>query len=423
MGYFVIGIIKEKLQGLLQGGFFHIFVGNTLVKMIGFISSIVIVRLVDKNDYAYLSYADNLYTYVISFAGLGMTSSILKYCATAKSKEEDKAYFHFAMKYGTAFEALLSIVVIVYVSFASIPFPDAKGIVYALSLYPVVTNLLNTIMSYLRAHGENEKYSQSALIQTSTAFVGSALLVLKFGVIGIAFARYIAVICAILWVTRVIKKYTDNSVKKKLEKKEIKAFMSMSVALMVSNLFSMTMPINEQSLVNEILHNEIVTANYRVATLIPSQMSFITQSIIIYYFTILAQKENNREVWKLSKQVGILSAVIISLVTIVGIILTPWIITFVYGDRYSDAITLSVVFWIVNALNAAIRMVPMNFLPAIGIAKFNAWMAIGSCIIHFIIAFFAISVWGIWGAGIATGIIYVSTGLIYWLYFRKQCLK
>ena len=78
MGYFVIGIIKEKLQGLLQGGFFHIFVGNTLVKMIGFISSIVIVRLVDKNDYAYLSYADNLYTYVISFAGLGMTSSILK---------------------------------------------------------------------------------------------------------------------------------------------------------------------------------------------------------------------------------------------------------------------------------------------------------------------------------------------------------
>lgn len=419
----MIGLIKEKLQGLLQGGFFHIFVGNTLVKMIGFISSIVIVRLVDKNDYAYLSYADNLYTYVISFAGLGMTSAILKYCATARSREEDKAYFSFAMKYGTAFEALLSIVVIAYVSFASIPFPDAKGIVYALSLYPVITNLLNTIMSYLRAHGENVKYSQSALIQTSTAFIGSAVLVLKFGVIGIAFARYLAVICAILWVTRVIKKHTGNTVKKKLEKKEVKAFMSMSIALMVSNLFSMIMPINEQTLVNEILHNEIITANYRVATLIPSQMSFITQSIIIYYFTILAQKENNREVWKLSKQVGILSAIIIFLVTMAGIILTPWIITFAYGDRYSDAIVLSIVFWIVNALNAAIRMVPMNFLPAIGIAKFNAWMAIGSCIIHFIIAFFTISMWGIWGAGIATGIVYVSTGLIYWIYYRKQCLK
>lgn len=419
----MISLIKEKLQGLLRGGFFHIFFGNTLVKMIGFISSIVIVRLVDKNDYAYLSYADNLYTYVISFAGFGMTSAVLKYCATAQSKEEDRAYFSFAMKYGTAFETLLSIAVILYVSYATTPFPDAKGIVYALSFYPSVTNLLNTIMSYLRAHGENVKYSQSALIQTSVAFVGSAILVLKLGVTGIALARYIAVTCAILWVTKTIKSHCGGVKKKKLDKKEIKAFLSMSAALMVSSLFSMIMPINEQTLVNEILHSEVLTANYKVATLIPSQISFITQSIIIYYFTILAQKKNNKEVWKLSKQVGFLSAGIIILVTIVGIVLTPWIITFVYGEKYSDAIFLSIVFWIVHALNAAIRMVPMNFLPAIGIAKFNAGMAIGSCLVHFCITYFAISSWGIWGAGIATGITYVVSGVIYWLYYRRQCLK
>ena len=79
--------IKSKLNGLIKGGFFHIFVGNTLVKMI------VIVRLVDKTDYAYLTYADNLYNYVVSFAGLGMTSSILKYCAAADTEQEDRAYF------------------------------------------------------------------------------------------------------------------------------------------------------------------------------------------------------------------------------------------------------------------------------------------------------------------------------------------
>ena len=420
---FVIKFINAKLQGLLRGGFFHIFLGNTLVKMIGFVSSVVIVRLVDKNDYAYLSYADNLYTYVISFAGLGMTSAILKYCATARSGEEDKAYFVFAMKYGTAFEGLLSAVVIIYVSFVAIPFPDARKIVYALSVYPVVTNLLNTIMSYLRAHGENVKYSQSALIQTSVAFVGSLILVLKFGITGIAFARYFAVICAILCTAQVIKQNCGNVKKIKLDEKEIKAFLSMSIALMISNLFSMIMPINEQTMVNELLRSEVLTANYKVATLIPSQMSFITQSIIIYYFTILAQKDNKYEVWKLSKKVGILSAGIIFIVTITGVCLTPWIIRFIYGDQYSDAIVLSIVFWIVNALNAAIRMVPMNFLPAIGIAKFNAWMAVGSCVVHLAIAYFAISTWGIWGAGISTGIIYVGTGIVYWFYYRKQCLK
>ncbi|MBM6804453.1 oligosaccharide flippase family protein, partial [Mediterraneibacter glycyrrhizinilyticus] len=127
--------IKEKLQSLIAGGFFHIFIGNTLVKMIAFVSSIVIVRLVNKNDYAYLTYADNLYNYAISFAGLGMSSAILKYCATAASKEEDKAYFNFAMKYGTIFEALLSLIVVGYVTFSAIPFPEAKPIVYVLVLY------------------------------------------------------------------------------------------------------------------------------------------------------------------------------------------------------------------------------------------------------------------------------------------------
>ena len=99
--------IKEKLQSLIAGGFFHIFIGNTLVKMIAFVSSIVIVRLVNKNDYAYLTYADNLYNYAISFAGLGMSSAILKYCATAASKEEDKAYFPLSISVLTFFSSLI----------------------------------------------------------------------------------------------------------------------------------------------------------------------------------------------------------------------------------------------------------------------------------------------------------------------------
>ena len=168
--------IKEKIGSLIKGGFFHIFIGNTLVKMIAFVSSIVIVRLVSKDDYAYLTYADNLYNYVISFAGLGMASSILKYCATAKTKELDKAYFVFAMKYGTLFEAILSLLVVIYVTVATIPFPEAKSMVYVLVFYPILNNILNTVLCYLRAHGENTAYARAAVIQTTVVFLGSVCL-------------------------------------------------------------------------------------------------------------------------------------------------------------------------------------------------------------------------------------------------------
>ena len=137
----------------------------------------------------------------------------------------------------------------------------------------------------------------------------------------------------------------------------------------------------------------------------------------------MARTENKKEVWKLSKRVGIVTALIIAAISIVGAVFSPLIINIVYGSRYADAAALSTVFWIVNAINAAFRMIPMNFLPAIGIAKFNAVMAAGSCGVHLIATYIAISQFGIWGAGIATGGVYVISGLIYWGYYRKKCLE
>lgn len=411
------------MKGLLKGGFFHIFLGNTLVKMIAFVSGIVIVRLVDKNAYAYLTYADNLYNYVISFAGLGMSSAILKYCASAKSKEEDKAYFYFAMKYGTLFEAVLSVTVIAYVTFATIPFPNAKEIVYLLVLYPVMNNVINTILGYLRAHGENKAYANAAVIQTGFVFVGSVVLVLLCGINGIALARYIAIGITILFTAKVLKHNLADTRKVSLTSIQIKEFMIMSISLMISNLFSLIMPINEMTLINELIRDEVITANYKIAIMIPSQLAFVTQSIVIYYFTIIAKMNEGKEIWKLSKKVGLLSAALIIVISIVGAVTSPLIIRLVYGTQYEDAIGLSMVFWIVYALNAAVRMVPMNFLPAIGVAKFNAVMAAISCVVHLVITYMAISQFGIWGAGIATGIVYIASGVVYWIYFRKKCLR
>ena len=309
--------VISKIKGLLKGGFFHIFLGNTLVKMIAFVSSIVIVRLVDKNEYAYLTYADNLYNYVISFAGLGMASSILKYCASAKSKEEDRAYFWFAMKYGTLFEALLSIIVIAYVTFATIPFPDAKEITYLLVLYPVMNNVINTILGYLRAHGENKIYANAAVIQTAFVFVGSVVLVLLLGINGIALARYIAIGLTIIFTIKVLKSNLSNTKHIRLTSTQIKGFMVMSISLMISNLFSLIMPINEMTLINELIRDEVITANYKIAIMIPSQLAFVTQSIVIYYFTIVAKMNDGKEIWKLSKKVGAMSAGVIVVISII----------------------------------------------------------------------------------------------------------
>lgn len=414
---------QEKIKSLAKGGFFHVFIGSTLVKMIAFISSIVVVRLVDKQDYAYLTFADNLYNYVNAFAGLGMTSAILKFCAMAKTKVEDKAYFSFALKYGTLFQILLAGGVVGYVTFFDIPFPKARGIAYLLVLYPVLYNILQTIMSYLRAHGENQLYARMGVMQTAVVFVGSALFVVWLSITGIAIARYIAILLTILCSVKFLKQKLQNVPKASLTKEQIKGFMVMSLSLMISNLFSLIMPMNEMTLVNEILRNEVMTANYKVAIMIPGQLPFITQSIVVYYFTIIAKMENKKEIWALSKKIGVVTTIIIAGISVIGAVLSPYIIRIVYGKAYEDAILLSVIFWIVYAINASIRMIPMNFLPAIGVAKFNAIAAGVSCLLHLAITYMAIKQWGIWGVGAASVLVYLLSGAGYWLYLRKQCMR
>ena len=99
---------------------------------------------------------------------------------------------------------------------------------------------------------------------------------------------------AIFVVAKSLKKYLLNVSPARLAKEEIKSFMVMSISLTMSNLFSLIMPINEMTLVNELLRSEAITSNYKIAIMIPGQLSFVTQSIIVYYFTIVAKTEDKR---------------------------------------------------------------------------------------------------------------------------------
>ena len=113
---------------------------------------------------------------------------------------------------------------------------------------------------------------------------------------------------AIFVVAKSLKKYLLNVSPARLAKEEIKSFMVMSISLTMSNLFSLIMPINEMTLVNELLRSEAITSNYKIAIMIPGQLSFVTQSIIVYYFTIVAKTEDKKEVWKISKKIGMITA-------------------------------------------------------------------------------------------------------------------
>jgi len=415
--------IAGKVKNLVDEGFFHILIGNTLNKMIAFISSIVIVRLVEKAQYGYLAYADNLYAYVNLFAGLGLSSAILKYCGKNKSTEENRYFLGIALKYGPLVQMVLSLPVIVYVSFFNSPFPKARSLVYLLFLYPFLVQIMTTTQNYLRSQLQNKLFAKIGIAQSMIVFLFSIILTVKLGVSGVVVARYIALAASIGFGMRfILRRPSGQFSKVEIPLKIKKGFWAMAISLMFANMLSMIMPLNEMFMINNLIKNELVTASYKVAILIPSQILFVVDSIIIYMFPRIAQmSEDGGVVFSTILKFSLMNAGIIFCIMLIGIVFNPFIIQVIYGSNYKDAIPLSLIFWIVNGLNAGFRMIPMNMLPALGVTTVNVLISVVSSIVHIVLSYLFISNMGIKGAAYAVLIVYLLSGTVYWGYLNHIC--
>lgn len=412
--------IKNLLNTLFKGGFFHILLGGSLTKIIAFLSSILIIRFINKSDYAFLAYTDNLYSYILLLSGLGCGTAILKYCVT-ENYNKNYSYFRFAIKFGTLIQALIILLFLIGINLFNIPFEKSKIYIYMLALYPMFYFWIGALQSYMRSLFRNKEFAYAGLIQTTTVLILSIGLVLPFGVKGVIIARYLSSIIVVIYCVIIVKKFNKSQDQVyELSYYEKKSFLFLGISLLIANLFSMVMPLNEGFLVNNLIKNVDVTAEYKVAALIPSQLPFFTTAIVTYYLTIFATYTDKKQIWEKLKKVGYITIFLIGIISILGIVLSPYIISIAYGDQYKNTYLLMTLMWVVHAINAGMRMLPMNILPIIGYARFNMIVAIISSIVHFAIDYILINKYGINGAVIASGLVYLCSGFIYWIYIRRK---
>ena len=100
--------ILKNLKILFRTGFFHIFGSNVINKIIGFLSSIILVRLLTKAEYGIFTYSWNIYSILILAIGLGMESAVLQICSEKTGDDEFcKKATSYGAKIGFGFNCLL----------------------------------------------------------------------------------------------------------------------------------------------------------------------------------------------------------------------------------------------------------------------------------------------------------------------------
>lgn len=418
----VIRALRRAGQ-IIKNGFLAILGGNILARGITVISSVVIARLVDKTEYAYLGYADNLYAYLALFAGLGLSMALLKFCSASEDDGINRAYYRFTQKYGVLFELAATLLLCLATSILPIPFPQARKYIWLLCLYPILTQVSDADSQFMRCYLRYNQYATKAVIQAAVVCASSIVLVVLLGVQGAVYARYIALIIALAFGQYCIRKkiFKPNIQTPSLTRDMKKAFLDMGVAMMAVTLFSGMLDINEAFLVNNIIGETVATANYKVANQFPAQLRLVSGSIAVYFFPIIARMKEHRTILRRGYQIGLATAAVIAVIAGLGIVLTPWIVPLIYGTKYLDAVPLSSMLWYMHAINSCLRVVPMNLLPCIGETRYVAVVTIVSCVVQAVLDYFFLTRIGIAGVAYASMIVFVLSGICFWWRFTRVC--
>ena len=413
----------EGISALHKRGFFHIIAGSTLAKIAGFVSVFFLPRFLSKADYGLLTYVDNIRNYVMLFNGIGITQATLRYCAQKGSDEEKKGYFLASLKVGILADAAIILLTAAAYLVAPLPFEGARFQLLISACLPVFYFLFTDIQLLLRATFQNQRYSVYNFTYSFLLMIFQIVFAVLWGVTGVMVGRYISMGLCVLLGFLLIRDLPMMQVKALMpDWRQVKAMMRFSIVMLSASATSMVMSYNETFIVGQMLKNEELLAEYRVAANILSISLFLLEALLVFILPYFIQHIGDRKwIWDSYKKLFAINGVVMTLFHL-GLLLFAKLYLYIFaGPEYMGAAPLVRMFLIASWIQAVFRGLSGNILAVTGEEKFNLKINIIFVIVHAVIDIAAVKILGIYGAAIALIVVYLLSGLIMNLHLRNIC--
>ncbi len=415
---------RSRLSKLFKTGFFHIFGGSVVNKIIAFLSSVVLVRILSKTEYGTFTYAWNIYSILIIFSGMGIDYGFLQ-LASEHSGDVDYArkVSGYCTRFGLKFNLLLVVALLGIGLFAPLSIAGGRQLLCALCLLPMVQLLSNMTSTFLRTQKENKQYARLSVINTAMVFLFSATLAFVIREMGMVIGHYAAYIGTYLigLVFFHVHLFNRDAVELGDEKKPL---LKISFISMLNNGLSQLMYLLDVFVLGIVDPQETVLASYKVATMIPSALTFIPLSLVIYLYPYFAEhKEDGKWCIKRYKQILLgLGAfnLVLSVTLAVG---APLIVQILFGEQYLDAVPVFRLLAINYFFSGTFRVLSGNLLVTQRKLKFNLYVAIISSLTNAVADYLFIQWWGSMGAAFATVLVVLLTSILnttYLIYTFRQ---
>lgn len=414
----------EVLSKLAKTGFFHIISSNVLNKILTFLSNIVVVRLVSKIDYGVFSYADNLVSLVLIATGMGLVSATFQLASEVEGGEKEKIY-NYGSAIGIKVNIILTIIILIIAEFFPLKFSSAKEYLILMSINPIILIIFEFQQIYLRSRMENKKFSFASTLNTALVVVGAIIGVILATIDGMIIGRicgYVITIIIVCVKFKVpIKLKTD---KNDIIKEKKIALFKISIISMLNNGISQLLYLLDVFLLGVIISDEAVIASYKVATVIPTAMTFIPSAVVMYIYPYFAFHRDDKN-WclvhykKVIKYFGAVNLIISMLM----FFLAKPIIIILYGVQYVDAIICFRILAINYFFSGTFRIISGNLLVTQRRLSFNLFVSILSGIVNILGNLILIPNFESIGAASTTLLVVLISSIIstsYYVYVLKK---
>jgi len=420
----------EKIRSYAKEGLFHIFGSKMIAQVGGLISSVVVIRHLEKIDYGCYVDAVNLYSYPAVFMGLGMTNVIIQYCSERISEARRNAIYRHALWGGNAANILVALVTagIAYWQYR-IGEPQTAFYLLLMCGLPFINYADAYAQTVLRVKGKNQVFANANTVYSVVLLVGNILFTRLFLVPGLVYSRYLAYFVAtVICIWPLVKEGFFGkimSTKERLEGPDRRQINNYAFVCAITNFSSTVLTLLDVTCLDMVLRDPTVLADYHVASVIPTACTFVPSCLMVFFYPkLVAAISDGKEAGKrYLVQLAKVYAVVNGAVCLGIAVFAPVLIWIVYGEKYMNVIGLMEVLNL-NYLAYCVRNLMGNTIAAIKKVKMNLLFSVVSGVLNIVLNLLLIPWLGATGAAIATLIVTISVAMMdctYVLhYFRKE---
>ncbi|MFC6267186.1 oligosaccharide flippase family protein [Frigoriflavimonas asaccharolytica] len=410
--------LKLFLEQFLKSKGQFVFLSLLLGKITAFLGSWLIIRMLPISEFGTLTIVASTFAIFSTFNGFGSQQSLLRFGSVSTENLEKNNLAAYLFRKGLLYQIILSLAFLLSSIFFINKFEDIFLVFIFFTIRLVGFYFFNHIQCYFRIQNENGNFAKVNNYVNVFGLVLLVSLTYLFGFQGYLFSIAFTPFISLFW----LKKIPTKSLKINFSftKKELFQYgiFASATALLSDLMFSADV------LLLGFILNDTAVANYKVAILIPANITFLSLVFMQTDFPKLAKNFKNKVFLKhyIINYYKIFLPVC-TIIFLVGFYFDQQILSYFFGSKYGNNGWIFSILLFAFAFNMLSRNLYGNLLSAVGKIKVNSIVSFLSLIILVILSFILVPKMLILGMAISISVAMIFSGVffafLFYLYYRK----